>query len=171
MAKLYWLTGYSGAGKTTVGKELYKILKEENNATVFLDGDEMRKVFGDDLGYTKEDRYKAAMRYAKLCNFLTSQGLDVVCCTVSMFNAVRDWNRENTKNYIEVYLKVPQEVLQERDQKGMYSGQQQGTTNNVVGVDLVMEEPQNPNIIIENDGSLTPQEAAKAIYEGESYCV
>ena len=55
-ATVYWITGLSGAGKTTIGKLLYKKMKEKHPNTVFLDGDTLRKVFGDDLGYTKEDR-------------------------------------------------------------------------------------------------------------------
>ena len=86
MGTLYWITGFSGAGKTTIGQELYKLIKQDNPACAFLDGDKMREVFGNDLGYCKEDRFKSAMRFARLSEFLTSQGIDVVCCTVSMFD-------------------------------------------------------------------------------------
>ena len=165
MAKLYWITGYSGAGKTTIGRELHQILKQYKDASAIIDGDEIREVFGNDLGYTREDRFKNAMRIAKLCKMLTSQGIDVVCCTVSMFEDVRSWLRENSDNYIEVYLKVPEDVLLSRDQKGLYSERQL----NVAGVDLILEEPQNPDIIIENEGSLSAKAAAQMIFIGKCY--
>lgn len=66
MSAVYWITGLSGAGKTTIGKLFYEELKTEHPNTVFLDGDMLRKVFGDDLGYTREERIKCAMRYSRL---------------------------------------------------------------------------------------------------------
>ena len=106
MSAVYWITGLSGAGKTTIGKLFYEKLKTEHPNTVFLDGDMLRKVFGDDLGYTREERIKCAMRYSRLCAMLQEQGMHVVCCTISMFDCVRDWNRENINNYREIYIKV-----------------------------------------------------------------
>jgi adenylylsulfate kinase len=169
MAKTYWITGYSGAGKTTIGKELYHIIKQNKDACVFLDGDKMREMYGNDLGYSQEDRFKSAMRYSRLCEFLTSQGIDVICCTISMFNEVRKWNRENISKYVEVYLKVPKETLRKRDQKGFYSAHESGEANNVVGLDLHLEEPENPDIVITNDGSISVAYAAELILKGESY--
>ena len=105
MSRVYWITGLSGAGKTTVGRLFYNKLKEQYSNTVFLDGDTMRKVFGNDLGYSAEDRRKCAMRYSRLCAMLQEQGMNVVCCTISMFDSVREWNRENIQNYKEIYVK------------------------------------------------------------------
>ena len=168
-ATTYWITGYSGVGKTTVGRELYKILKQKNAACVFLDGDKFREVFGNDWGYTKEDRYRGAMSLVRLCELLTSQDIDVVCCTVSMFNEVREWGRKHIKNYIEVYLKVSANLLQKRNQKDLYSGHAQGSVSNVVGLDLQLDEPRNTDIVIENDGSISAIAAAQMILKRESY--
>ena len=93
MGCVYWLTGLSGAGKTTIGRILYKRLCEKRDGVVFLDGDDLRAVFGNDLGYTAQDRKKSAMRNARLCGLLAGQGLVVVCCTISMFHDVRAYNR------------------------------------------------------------------------------
>ena len=65
--KVYWLTGLSGAGKTTIGRLWYEKLREAGEAAVFLDGDELRQVFGDDLGFSESDRRKSAMRNARRC--------------------------------------------------------------------------------------------------------
>ncbi len=152
---VYWITGLSGAGKTTIGTQL---LKKLNNNTVFLDGDNLREIYGDDIGYSLEDRKKMAMRNSRLCKMLSSQGFNVICCTIAMFHSVRDWNRKNISNYKEIYLKVSPEVLIARDQKNLYSKHKNGTIKNIMGLDLSFEEPINPNIVIENNGDKSPDE-------------
>ena len=159
MNRVYWLTGLSGAGKTTIGRLWYEKLKENENAAVFLDGDELRQVFGDDLGFTEADRRKSAMRNARLCALLVRQGLTVVCCTISMFDDVRAWNRENIPGYFEVYIKVSMETLRRRDQKGLYSQGKQ----DVAGIHFQVEEPKHPDLILENNGQKTPAEQVMAL--------
>lgn len=66
------------------------------------------------MGYSKEDRLKSAIRNSRLCKLLSDQGIDVICCTISMFDAIREWNRENIKNYFEIYLDVSLETLKDR---------------------------------------------------------
>lgn len=156
---VYWLTGLSGAGKTTIGRLLYEKLKAAGEAVVFLDGDELRQVFGDDLGFAEADRRRSAMRNARLCVLLAKQGITVVCCTISMFDSVRNWNRENIPGYFEVYVKVTMDTLRQRDQKGLYSREKQ----DVAGVHFSVEEPKNPDLILENDGQRTPEEQVKLL--------
>lgn len=165
MSAVYWITGLSGAGKTTIGKVLYEKIKEKYPNTVFLDGDTMRRVFGDDLGYTREDRIKCAMRYSRLCAMLQEQNMNVICCTISMFDCVRDWNRENITNYKEIYVKVSMDTLLKRDQKGLYSGTTEEKDKEVAGVHVEIEEPKHPDLVLENDGEKTPEEQAKKIIQ------
>jgi len=165
MGVVYWITGLSGAGKTTIGKLFYEKMKKEYPNTVFFDGDTLRKVFGDDLGYSKEERRRCAMRYSKLCRLLEEQGINVICCTISMFDSVREWNRENIKNYCEIYVKVSMDTLITRDQKGLYSGTTVEREKEVVGVHMELEEPKTPDLILQNDGERTPEEQAEKIWE------
>lgn len=158
---VYWLTGLSGAGKTTVGKLLYERLRERSPCVLFLDGDTLREVFGDDLGYTREDRHRCAMRYARLCRMLSEQGLAVVCCTISMFEDVRQWNREHIEAYREIYLKVSPEVLARRNQKGLYTA----SSEELVGFGVAMEEPEHPDLVIDNNGEKSPEEILEKIWE------
>lgn len=165
MNTVYWITGLAGAGKTTIGKLLYEKIKGKYPNTLFLDGDMLRKVFGEDLGYSKEERRQCAMRYSRLCAMLQEQGMNVVCCTISMFDSVREWNRENIHNYIEVYVKVSMNILQKRDQKGLYSGMTDEMQKEVVGIHMEIEEPKCPDLILENDGERTPEEQTEKILE------
>ena len=157
MEEVYWITGLSGAGKTTIGKLFYHKMKQVFPNTV-LDGDVMRKVFCSDLGYTESERREAAMRYARLCDMLQRQGLNVVCCTISMFDAVREWNRKHIVCYREIYIKVSMDQLQKRDQKGLYSGNTEEKEKEVMGLHIDFEEPKSPDLILENDGDATPEE-------------
>lgn len=163
MSCVYWITGFSGAGKTTIGKIFYEKLKSVHPETVFLDGDIMREVFGNDLGYTEDDRRRCAMRYSRLCQLLEKQDINVVCCTISMFDSIRDWNRKNISNYKEIYVKVSDNVLNKRNQKGLYSAAAQGKNSSVAGVNICVEEPRNPDLILLNDGDKTPEEQATYI--------
>lgn len=171
MSTVYWITGLSGAGKTTIGKLLYAKLKKEYSNTVFLDGDILRGVFGNEFGYSEEDRRRCAMRYARLCAMLQTQDLNVVCCTISMFESVRNWNRENINNYKEIYVKVSMETLMNRDQKGLYSGRAGQQREEVVGIHMNFEEPRYSDLVLQNDGEKTPEEQVEEILRNCGECV
>lgn len=165
--QLYWITGLSGAGKTTIGKLLYQKLSEKYENIVFLDGDIMKKVFEStqEIDYSSGARKERAMKYARLCNMLVDQGLIVVCCTISMFDDVRNYNREHNSSYTEIFLDVPMDVLMKRNQKGLYEKYQKGQNVAVAGVNVEIEFPKNPDIIIHNDGNLTIEECVSMIME------
>lgn len=158
---LYWITGLSGAGKTTIGNRLYYELKQTMDNVVLLDGDILKQIVDDNVGYSDVERRNRAMKYAKICKMLTDQDICVICCTIAMYDVVREWNRKNNKRYVEVFLDVPMEVLRKRNQKGLYSDPENETTKNVTGVDLQVEFPRNPDLKIINDGS----ESVKSIVQ------
>lgn len=152
---VYWFTGISGAGKSTLGELFVHELRKNSNNVVFLDGDELRAAVAPDLGYTRKERFECAMRYSRLCRLLSNEGINVVIATISMFHEVRDWNRENIDNYLEIYLEVPVEMVAELDPKGVYNGLNGYSGTSVVGVDVQMETPENPDFHIVNDRSET----------------
>ena len=162
---LYWITGLSGAGKTTIGNRLYYRIKRSNPNAVLLDGDVLRKAISDseEDQYSDSARRRRAFKYAKICKMLTDQGLIVICCTIAMYDSVRKWNRINNKRYVEVFLDVPMDILMQRDQKGMYSKAENNDFSNLAGVDLAVEYPKNPDITLLNDGSLTVNECVDKI--------
>lgn len=163
---IIWIIGLSSAGKTTVGRPLYEKINGERNDVLFLDGDQVRQVWGDDLGHTKEERYENGWRYCRLGQLLDNQGLHAVCCILSLFEEHRQWNREHLSSYFEVYLDVPMETLRSRDEKDLYARAEADEIENVVGVDIPFEEPENPDLVLENTEPPTdPDELANRIIE------
>ena len=156
---VFWITGLSGAGKTTVGKVLYEKIKRKKDSVVLLDGDALRNTIAADLGYTQEDRHESARRNIRLCKLLGDQGIDVICCTICMFEDIRQWSRENNEKYVEVYLKVPMDVLKGRNQKNLYVDAQ----DELVGFGIGMEEPEKPDLVFMNDGTQSPEKIADQI--------
>ena len=152
---VYFFTGLSGAGKTTIGGLLYRRMKAKRNDVVLLDGDQLRRLsFHKKSGYTTEERRRGAYFNFEMCKMLADQGIDVVLCSISMYHDCRSWAAEHIENYREIYVKAARETLYRRDQKGLYSS----GAKNVVGVDLLCEEPEAPDIVIENDGAESPEE-------------
>ncbi|MCK5110918.1 MAG: adenylyl-sulfate kinase [Arcobacteraceae bacterium] len=147
---LIWITGLSGSGKTTIGKEVYEKLKERYVNTVFLDGDSFREILGNDLSHTPKDRLENAKRIHRMCKFLISQNINVVCATMSLYQEVHKLNRKEIKNYFEVFIECDIEELIRRDQKGLYSKAIKGEIQNVVGVDLPYDHPALCELVIDN---------------------
>ena len=152
--RVFWITGLSGAGKTTVGQELCSRLRAAGRSVTFLDGDALRAAIAEDLGHSADNRRRSAMRNARLCQLLAGQGADVVCATISLFHEVQSWNRENIPGYREIYLRVPIDELRCRDSKGIYSGAQGGDARDVVGLDVPAEAPEAPDLVLDNYGAL-----------------
>lgn len=149
MAQVIWLTGLSGSGKTTIAKKIYAKLKPETPNLVLLDGDEVRKMFGNDLGYDYNDRVKNAHRIQKLCSLLYAQNIDVICATMSMFNEIYQRNRETFSNYFEVYIYCDIKELKRRDKNGIYSKADQNVAQ-VKGINVAYDVPQNYDLLIDN---------------------
>ena len=151
---ILWIIGLAGSGKTTIGKSLYQELKKKEPSTVFIDGDEFRKIFKDDIGHDLHSRKINSERLKQICLLLDSQIINVICSVLSIFQEDRDWCRENMSKFYEIYIKVPMEILKARDQKNLYSKALNGQIKNVVGVDLEFSEPTKPDIIIKNSEGL-----------------
>ena len=150
---VYFFTGLAGAGKTTIGGLFYQRLREQKPNVFLADGDQVRSIFGRS-GYSKEARQDAARRGFRLWRELAEQGIDVVVCSIAMYREIQQWNRENIENYKEIYIKVTRETLYRRDQKQLYSSGRK----EVVGVDLPYDEPQDADVVVQNDGQETPEE-------------
>lgn len=164
-----WITGLSGAGKSKLASILVPMLQDMDPKTVFLDGDELREVLAavslDGDHHSRDQRMALSARYSRLCRLLSSQGFTVVIATISLFREVQDWNRANLAGYFEIYLKVPLDELQRRDPKGIYRRHAAGEVRNVAGLDFAIDEPAQPDMLIEFKPGRDPQETAKAILQ------
>lgn len=159
---IIWLIGKSNVGKSTIGKYLKDKLEEKYPNTIFIDGDIFRGIMGNDLGHTKEDRYKNAKRIEEFCVYMDSQKVNVVFALLSIFPDVQKSIRNRVENYYQVYLKASDETLKSRDDRGVYSNKK-----NIVGIDIDFPEPYKSDLIIENDvnDGFVPDEIANKIAE------
>lgn len=164
VGQVFWVTGLAGAGKSSIAEELCVLIRGIKPNVVSLDGDVMREVFGATASYSPAERLALAFQYGRLCRLLADQGIDVVCATISMFHEVRAWNREHIAGYREIYVRVPIEVLIARDQKQLYSQALRGERLNVAGIDLVIEEPVTPDVVLDNGGQRPPADLAREVF-------
>jgi len=148
-----WIIGLSGSGKTTLANEVVTRVKDKLQNVVLIDGDAIRELFGNDLGYTVNDRLKNAERISNLCKFLDEQDINVVCAILSIFPESRSWNRKNIKNYYEVFIDSPLPTLISRDSKGIYGKYNRGELKGVAGIDIEFPVPEHADLVINNSGT------------------
>jgi adenylylsulfate kinase-like enzyme len=165
-----WVTGLSGAGKSTVAAALKDRLVATGVKPVLLDGDCLRAILPVTLGHEPEERRSLAMFYARLARELAAQGHLVICSTVSLFHEVHAWNRLNIPRYLEVWLRVPVTALRDRGRRaelyqhnGGAGGAAAGVGGQVVGVDTVAEFPLQPDVVISNYGDATVEQAVDRV--------
>ena len=145
----------SGAGKTTLGRELVAQWKRQDPATVLVDGDEIRAVFAADRdadAHTVAGRRRNSDRIVGICSWLDQQEINAVCCVLSIFPDVREENRRRFRSYYEVFVDSPMERLIARDSKGLYASARTGAITNVVGVDIPFPRPTTSDMVVENAG-------------------
>ncbi|MTD54273.1 adenylyl-sulfate kinase [Amycolatopsis pithecellobii] len=156
-----WITGMSGAGKSSVATELVRRLRAREYPVVLLDGDDLRWALGAQSGYDAETRTQLSWTYARLCRLISAQDHIVVCATISLRHDIHRWNREQFACYLEVVLDVPTGVLYSRNSKGIY----RSGGADVVGVDVPAEFPRAPDLRIPNYHPLSASTAAKQIFD------
>tara|TARA_B100002019_G_C21240165_1_gene585072 strand:+ start:842 stop:1411 length:570 start_codon:yes stop_codon:yes gene_type:complete len=158
-----WITGLSGAGKTTISKKMFLYLKEKN--PIHLDGDNLRDILSirHKKTFTKKSRNKIGLLYSKMSKYLADQGHLVIISVMALDKSVFEWNRKNIKNYFEVYLKVSKRELVKRDPKGIYKKYKQGKVRYISGFDISYDEPYKPNLIIEWNKKLTIKKTSELI--------
>ena len=163
-----WITGLSGAGKTTLAKEIVSQLATENKEPILLDGDQLREIFVDSSNqaisaHDRSSRLTLALKYSGLARLLSEQGFWVIVATISLFKEVHNWNRKNLKNYYEVFLDTPIEELKKRDSKKIYSRFFGNEISNVAGLDIEVDQPKSPDLLVPFDRNKSVQSVAETI--------
>jgi bifunctional enzyme CysN/CysC len=163
---LLWLTGLSGAGKSTIGNLVEKQLHAMGRHTYLLDGDNVRQGLNKDLGFTDADRVENIRRVAEVGALMVDAGLIVLASFISPFRSERSMARELLEpgEFIEVFVDTPLRVAEERDCKHLYQKARRGEIKNFTGIDSPYEPPENPEIHIDTT-HLSPEQAAAQIID------
>jgi len=163
-AAVVWLTGLSGAGKSTIANLVEKKLLARGRHTFLLDGDNVRHRLNKDLGFTEADRIENIRRVGEVARLMSDAGLIVITAFISPFRAERAMVRSMMAEgeFIEVFVDSPLEVAEARDPKGLYAKARAGELANFTGIDSPYEAPEQPDIHIDTT-MLTAEQAADAI--------
>jgi bifunctional enzyme CysN/CysC len=145
-----WMTGLSGAGKSTIANLVEAKLAAEGRHTYLLDGDNLRHGLNADLGFTERDRIENIRRVAEVARLMLDAGLIVIVAFISPFRAERDAARARLEpgEFIEIFIDTPLEEAERRDVKGLYAKARRGEIANFTGIDSPYEAPRSPEIHI-----------------------
>lgn len=157
-----WMTGLSGAGKSTITEHLVPMLKRYTHKVEVLDGDVVRTNLSKGLGFSKEDRDTNIRRIGFVCHLLSRNEVMVISAAISPYKSVREENRALIKDFVEVYVKASLETCIARDVKGLYQKAMAGEIKTFTGVSDPYEPPANPEVICDTEKE-TPQASAGKI--------
>lgn len=151
--KVVWLTGLSGAGKTTLAKHLERALFGKGFLTQVLDGDNIRTGINNNLGFSDTDRFENIRRIAEISKLFVNCGVITINCFISPTEDIREMARRiiGRDDFIEVYVNAPLKVCEERDVKGLYTRARRGEIKEFTGITSPFETPENIDIEIRTD--------------------
>jgi len=141
---LFWITGLSGSGKTSLAKKILPIIKKKYGPTLHLDGDRLRSILNLN-GYSYDERLSNTKIYNKIVKLLTDQNINVIISLVGLMQNPRTWNRKHIKKYIEIFIKSEVKKIILKDKKKIYK-----KNKNIVGINIKPEFPKSPDITIDN---------------------
>jgi bifunctional enzyme CysN/CysC len=164
-AAVFWFTGLSGSGKSTVAKKLEEQLYQMKVHTMYLDGDNVRHGLNGDLGFSDGDRQENIRRVAEVARLGYAHGHIVLCSFISPFQKDRDFGRQliDADRFFEVFVKCDIEVCKRRDPKGLYARALRGEIPNFTGISSPYEEPEQPELVVETDVQTTDEIVAQLV--------
>jgi len=148
-----WMTGLSGAGKTTIAKNLEAELLAQGYLAQILDGDNIRSGINNNLSFSEEDRFENIRRIAEISKLYVQGGVICINSFISPTGKIREMAKRiiGKDDYIEIYVNAPLEVCEDRDVKGLYSKARRGEIKDFTGIDSPFEEPLNPDVEVNTD--------------------
>lgn len=158
-AKVVWLTGLSGSGKSTIAQAVERELHTQGYLTKLLDGDNIRVGLSNNLRFSVEDRRENIRRIAEAAKLFLDGGIICLCSFVSPTREIRDLARQiiGPEDFLEVYVNAPIEVCEARDVKGLYAKARAGEIKQFTGIDSPFEAPETPFLEIKTDEQDLPQ--------------
>lgn len=149
-----WLTGLSGAGKSTIAEELRATMSDTGRYVTLLDGDAVRTHLSKGLGFSRADRDTNIRRIAYVASEIVRHGGIVICAAVSPYESTREEARQlvGAEDFILVHVATPLEVCEARDVKGLYAKARRGEITGLTGVDDPYEEPARPDVVLQGVG-------------------
>ena len=144
-----WITGLSASGKTSLAKYYRKYMKQFDYKFIIVDGDNIRDIYLNDLGFDTKARFKQIMRMQEIAKFLDKQKFNVIVAALYSHPKLLGRNRRLFKNYFEIYLKADIEFLAKRETKKIYKKAINKKIKNVVGMDIKWYEPKKSHLIFE----------------------
>jgi len=159
-----WLTGPSGAGKTTLANALAKRFEEMGYSVEVLDGDGIRSKLYPDLGFSKEEREMHNRVVVEMAKLLAKNGVITIVSVIAPYREWREYARKEIEKFVEVYLRCPVEVRIQRDPKGLYAKALRGEIKGLTGLDGEYEEPENPELVLDTD-KMSVEEEVEVVVE------
>lgn len=165
-AKVLWLTGLSGSGKSTIAQHLERKLYNEGFFAQVLDGDNIRSGINNNLGFSMEDRVENIRRIAEVGKLYLHSGVITLNSFISPTRAIRNDAKQviGEADFLEIYINAPLEVCEARDVKGLYKKARKGEIKGFTGIDSPYEAPENPFLEIKTD-ELNLEESVNLIFE------
>jgi adenylylsulfate kinase len=158
-----WFTGLSGAGKTTISKEVAQALQNRGYKVEILDGDVVRQNLTKGLGFSKEDRDENIRRIGFVAHLLTRNGVVVLISAISPYREIREEVRSRIGDFVEVYVNAPLAVCEQRDVKGLYKKARSGEIKNFTGIDDPYESPLHPQVECHTDQETIEESTEKVL--------
>ena len=165
-AKVIWMTGLSGSGKTTVAKGVERYLHSQGILNQLIDGDNMRVGISSNLSFSSEDRAENIRRVSEVSKLFLNCGVVTLNCFVSPTIEIRNIARKiiGAENLIEVYIKASVDSCEERDVKGLYQKAREGKIKKFTGISAPFEAPESPEIEV-NTSLLSIDESVQKVLD------
>lgn len=161
-----WLTGLSGAGKSTIANLLKEKFDQQGFMSYLIDGDILRQGLCNDLDFSESDRYENCRRMAEVAKLFLKEGYLVICASISPYKDMREGLRQkfSDNQFIEIFVDAPLPVCESRDPKGLYQKAREGKITLFTGIDSEYEAPMKPEIHLLTDQE-TPEICVQKIID------
>lgn len=150
---LFWITGLSGTGKSSIGKLIFSEVKKKYGPTILIHGDDFRNIWELNK-FSRNGRFENCKKYIKFCKYITDQNINIIFTVIGMYESIRKWNRKNISNYVEIYIE---------NENYNTKTNSKNIKKNIVGVNIKAELPKNPDIKILNNFDTTLNVISKNI--------